>query len=152
LHHITVDRHLVQTCVEAASLVDGLERPDLLLVAALLHDIGKGDESDHSELGEGLARDIAGRLGFGPEDVAVAARLVRHHLLLVDVATHRDLEDLATLDEVAAAVGDPSTLALLAVLTEADARATGPQAWSPWRAQLVQTLVERVHARMVALV
>jgi [protein-PII] uridylyltransferase len=152
LHRYTVDRHLVQTCVEAAPLVGDVDRPDLLLVAALLHDVGKGDESDHSELGEVIAWDIAGRLGFSPEDVTVLARLVRQHLLLVDVATHRDLEDPATLDEVAAAVGDPSTLDLLAVLTEADARATGPQAWSPWRAQLVQTLVERVRTRMVAAV
>jgi [protein-PII] uridylyltransferase len=152
LHRFTVDRHLVQTCVEAGPLVDRVDRPDLLLVAALLHDIGKGDDVDHSEVGEVIAWDIAGRLGFGPEDVAVVARLVRQHLLLADVATHRDLEDPVTLDEVAVAVGDPSTLELLAVLTEADARATGAQAWSTWRAQLVQTLVERVSARMAVSV
>jgi [protein-PII] uridylyltransferase len=148
VHRYTVDRHLVQTCVEASMLISGVDRPDLLVVAALLHDIGKGDETDHSELGEVIAWDIAGRLGFAEHDTATIARLVRHHLLLVDVATHRDLEDPATAVLVAHSVGDAATLQLLAVLTEADAKATGPQAWSPWRAQLVATLVERVAAHL----
>jgi [protein-PII] uridylyltransferase len=149
VHQHTVDRHLVQTCVEAAALTRTVDRPDLLMMAALLHDIGKGDETDHSELGEVIAWDIAGRLGFTAEDVSVISRLVRHHLLLVTVATQRDLEDAATIDTVASAVGDPATLDLLAALTEADARATGAQAWSPWRAQLVGALVDRVRARLV---
>jgi [protein-PII] uridylyltransferase len=72
------------------------------------------------------------------------ARVVRHHLLLIDAATSRDLDDPSTIEAVALAVGDVSTLEVLAVLTEADALATGPKAWSPWRKQLVETLVEQV--------
>lgn len=148
VHRFTVDRHLVQTCVEAAPFVEQLDRPDLLLVAALLHDIGKGRPGDHSEVGEGIASSVARRLGFRDPDVAVIARLVRHHLLLVDAATSRDLDDPATVEDVAAAVVDVPTLELLAVLTEADALATGPKAWSPWRKQLVEALVERVRRHL----
>ena len=148
VHRFTVDRHLVQTCVEAAPQLAALDRPDLLVAAALTHDIGKGDEGDHSMVGERLAADIAARMGFRPDDVSVIARLVRHHLLLVEVATGSDLDDPRTAAEVAAAVEDAATLDLLAVLTEADALATGPQAWSPWRKQLVATLVERTRRHL----
>jgi [protein-PII] uridylyltransferase len=144
VHRWTVDRHLVQTCVELAPAAASSPRPDLLLVAALLHDIGKGDDGDHSEVGETIAHTIAGRMGFGAADAGLIATLVRHHLLLVTTATSRDLDDPATAHEVAAAVGDDVTIHLLAALTRADALATGPQAWSPWRAQLVRVLVERV--------
>ncbi len=148
VHRFTVDRHLVQTCVEAAAYVDQVDRPDLLVAAALLHDIGKGDSADHSEVGELIAGDIAGRVGYRAKDAATIARLVRHHLLLVDVATTHDLDDQRTAAAVAAAVVDVLTLDLLAVLTEADALATGPQAWSPWRKQLVDTLVERTRRHL----
>lgn len=141
VHRFTVDRHLVQTCVESAPQLDRLDRPDLLVAAALVHDIGKGEDSDHSETGALIAADIAGRMGFRARDVDVVGRLVRHHLLLVEVATSSDLDDPRTAAGVAAAVGDVSTLELLTALTEADALATGPQAWSPWRKQLVDTLV-----------
>jgi [protein-PII] uridylyltransferase len=143
VHRYTVDRHLVQTCVETAPRLSGLDRPDLLVTAAILHDIGKGDPaSDHSELGADLAGDIATRMGFRFRDVSVVSRLVRHHLLLVEVATTADLDDPRTAERVASAVEDVRALELLAVLTEADALATGPKAWSPWRKQLVDTLVE----------
>ena len=148
VHRFTVDRHQVQTCVEAAAYADQVDRPDLLVTAALLHDIGKGDDADHSEAGELISRDIAGRMGYHDRDAAVIARLVRHHLLLVDVATTQDLDDPRTAAAVALAVVDVSTLDLLAVLTEADALATGPKAWSPWRKQLVDTLVERTHRHL----
>lgn len=148
VHRFTVDRHLVQTCVEVAPRASGVDRPDLLVTAALLHDIGKGGDGDHSEVGEGLAAGIARRLGFREPDAAVIARLVRRHLLLVDAATSRDLDDPATIASVAAAVGDARVLDLLAILTEADALATGPAAWSPWRRQLVDTLVERTRRHL----
>jgi [protein-PII] uridylyltransferase len=148
VHRYTVDRHLVQTCVEAARFVSEVDRPDVLLVAALLHDIGKGFDGDHCEVGEPIATGIASRIGFRPDDAAVIGRLVRHHLLLIDAATTRDLDDPATVTCVADAVGDVGALDLLAVLTEADALATGPQAWSPWRKQLVDTLVERVRRHL----
>ncbi|WP_221500572.1 [protein-PII] uridylyltransferase [Streptomyces griseomycini] len=146
VHRWTVDRHLVETVVRASALARRVGRPDLLLVAALLHDIGKGWPGDHSVAGEVIARDVAARIGFDHHDVTVIAALVRHHLLLVETATRRDLDDPATVRAVAGAVGTQGTLELLHALTEADALATGPAAWSSWRASLVADLVKRVSA------
>ncbi|OAH14790.1 [protein-PII] uridylyltransferase [Streptomyces jeddahensis] len=146
VHTWTVDRHLVETAVRASALTRRVHRPDLLLVAALLHDIGKGWPGDHSVAGEIIARDVAARIGFDRADVAVLATLVRHHLLLIETATRRDLEDPATVRSVAEAVGSQGTLELLHALTEADALATGPAAWSSWRGSLVADLVKRVSA------
>ncbi|MFJ6570885.1 [protein-PII] uridylyltransferase [Streptomyces sp. NPDC091292] len=146
VHTWTVDRHLVETAVRASAFTRRVHRPDLLLVAALLHDIGKGWPGDHSVAGEIIARDVAARIGFDRADIAVLATLVRHHLLLVETATRRDLEDPATVKSVAEAVGSPGTLELLHALTEADALATGPAAWSSWRGSLVSDLVRRVAA------
>ncbi|MFD8491277.1 [protein-PII] uridylyltransferase, partial [Streptomyces sp. NPDC059712] len=144
VHLWTVDRHLIETAVRAAGFTRRVHRPDLLLVAALLHDIGKGWPGDHSVAGETIARDVAARIGFDRADAAVLATLVRHHLLLVETATRRDLDDPATVRSVAAAVGTERTLELLHALTEADALATGPAAWSSWRGSLVADLVKRV--------
>ncbi|MFJ3666658.1 [protein-PII] uridylyltransferase [Streptomyces sp. NPDC090106] len=146
VHIWTVDRHLIETAVRASEFTRRVHRPDLLLVAALLHDIGKGWPGDHSVAGEIIARDVAARIGFDREDVTVLSALVRHHLLLVDTATRRDLEDPETVRTVAEAVGTQSTLELLHALTEADALATGPAAWSSWRGSLVADLVKRVAA------
>ncbi|MET7697939.1 [protein-PII] uridylyltransferase [Streptomyces sp. NPDC005485] len=146
VHIWTVDRHLIETAVRASELTRRVGRPDLLLVASLLHDIGKGWPGDHSVAGEIIARDVAARIGFDRADVAVLATLVRHHLLLVETATRRDLEDPATVRSVAEAVGSQGTLELLHALTEADALATGPAAWSSWRGSLVADLVKRVAA------
>ncbi|MFE9612546.1 [protein-PII] uridylyltransferase [Streptomyces sp. NPDC006012] len=146
VHVWTVDRHLIETAVRASELTRRVGRPDLLLVAALLHDIGKGWPGDHSVAGEIIARDVAVRIGFDRADVGVLATLVRHHLLLVETATRRDLEDPATVRAVADTVGTAGTLELLHALTEADALATGPAAWSSWRGALVADLVKRVAA------
>ncbi|MDT0434927.1 MULTISPECIES: [protein-PII] uridylyltransferase [Streptomyces] len=146
VHVWTVDRHLIETAVRASEFTRRVSRPDLLLVAALLHDIGKGWPGDHSVAGEIIVRDVAARIGFDRADVAVLSTLVRHHLLLVETATRRDLDDPATVRAVADAVGGQSTLHLLHALTEADALATGPAAWSSWRGSLVADLVRRVAA------
>ncbi|WP_217141750.1 [protein-PII] uridylyltransferase [Streptomyces sp. AC627_RSS907] len=146
VHLWTVDRHLIETAVRASGFTRRVHRPDLLLVAALLHDIGKGWPGDHSVAGETIARDVAARIGFDRADATVLATLVRHHLLLVETATRRDLDDPATVRAVAEAVGTESTLELLHALTEADALATGPAAWSSWRGSLVADLVKRVSA------
>ncbi|MGW8727215.1 [protein-PII] uridylyltransferase [Streptomyces sp. NPDC055808] len=146
VHTWTVDRHLVETAVRASHLTRRVHRPDLLLVAALLHDIGKGWPGDHSVAGETIARDVATRIGFDPADVAVIATLVRHHLLLIETATRRDLDDPVTVRSVAEAVGSTGTLELLHALTEADALATGPAAWSSWRGSLVADLAGRASA------
>ena len=143
-HRFTVDRHLTETAAGAAGLAARVHRPDLLLLGAWLHDIGKGFRpGDHSETGVPVVEAVAGRMGFPPEDVAVLATLVRHHLLLAEAATRRDVQDPATVEMVAAAVGDTGVLELLHALTEADSLATGPAAWSPWKAGLVADLVDR---------
>lgn len=146
VHRYTVDRHLVETAVRASALTRRVQRPDLLLTAALLHDIGKGRPGDHAVVGETIAWETATRIGFGSGDAETVAALVRHHLLLVETATRRDLDDPQTIRSVAATVGDVARLELLHALTEADALATGPAAWSAWRATLVTDLVERVGA------
>jgi [protein-PII] uridylyltransferase len=148
VHRWTVDRHLVETAVRAAAMTRRVARPDLLLVAALLHDIGKGWPGDHSEAGEVIVRDVAARMGFGAEDTETLAVLVRHHLTLVDTATRRDPDDPATVEAITKAVGTLPELELLHALTEADALATGPAAWSSWRASLVDGLVARAAARL----
>ena len=142
-HRFTVDRHLCEAAANAAALVDRVERPDLLVVGTLLHDIGKGYEGDHTEVGIEMVGEIGPRMGFSAADTAVLQQLVRHHLLLPDVATRRDLSDDGTLAHVAAAVGDLETLRLLDALTEADSIATGRAAWGPWKQELVGVLVSR---------
>ena len=143
-HRYTVDRHLLEAAANAARLSRAVGRPDLLVTAALLHDLGKGYGGDHTEVGVVLARTIAARMGFGAADVTTLAALVEHHLLLPDVATRRDIDDPTTIARVAEAIGSEPRLRLLAALTEADGLATGSAAWGPWKAELVSQLVERV--------
>ena len=142
-HTYTVDRHLLEAAALAAELTDTVERPDLLLVGTLLHDIGKGFPGDHTTVGIDVVDRITTRMGFTPTDVDVLVDMVRQHLLLPDTATRRDLDDPTTIARVAQAVGNRLTLHLLAALTEADSRATGPSAWGAWKAGLVADLVER---------
>jgi [protein-PII] uridylyltransferase len=142
-HRFTVDRHLVEAAVGAAALAGRVRRPDLLVVGTLLHDIGKGRPGDHTAVGMDLVRVIGPRMGFRPAEVDTLVAMVQHHLLLPDVATRRDLDDPATIELVAKAVGDEGTLELLAALTEADSLATGPAAWGAWKAGLVADLVDR---------
>ncbi|MFC6153427.1 [protein-PII] uridylyltransferase [Nocardioides yefusunii] len=146
IHRFTVDRHVVETCVEASKLIRRVERPDLLMVTALLHDIGKGTGLDHSIAGEEKARSVALRMGFSEADAGVVATLVRWHLLLPSVATGRDLDDPVTLEEVTSRITTPVQLELLAALTEADSLAASAKAWSSWRARLVGGLVARAAA------
>lgn len=148
VHVWTVDRHLVETVARARIFTTRVARPDLLLVAALLHDIGKGRGGDHSVLGAELATQIGTRLGMWPCDVEMLSKLVTHHLLLSKVATRHDLTDPQTVAEVSVALGgDPVVLDVLYALTEADALATGPTVWNDWKASLVGDLVRR--CRMV---
>ena len=142
-HTYTVDRHLLEAAALAAELTDTVERPDLLLVGTLLHDIGKGFPGDHTAVGMEVVERIRDAYGLRPADVEVLVDLVRHHLLLPDAATRRDLDDPTTIARVARAAGNRLTLHLLAALTEADSRATGPSAWGPWKAGLVAELVAR---------
>ena len=148
IHRFTVDRHVVETCMEASSMIRRVDRPDVLMVAALLHDIGKGSLTEHSVAGEPVAREIATRMGFDAEGVDLIAQLVRWHLLLAETATTRDPDDPATVQAVAGKVRTRQALDLLTVLTEADARAASPKAWSSWRAGLILDLSRRTAAAL----
>ena len=146
LHEYTVDRHLIECVLQSQAFVRKVDRPDLLLVAALLHDIGKCQEGDHSEIGAHMTRVIAPRIGFDLEDTEVLERLVLHHLLLPDIATKRDLDDPDVISGVAEAVKDSRTLELLLALSVSDSRATGPSLRSKWRESLLSDLARRVGA------
>ncbi len=143
-HRFTVDRHLCETVANAAELADRVDRPDLLVMGALLHDIGKGADGDHVEVGLPLAAVMATRMGFTAEDIATLQVMVEHHLLLPDIATRRDLSDDGTIQYVADRVGSLPNLRLLHALTIADSLATGSAAWGPWKEELVGVLVDRV--------
>jgi [protein-PII] uridylyltransferase len=145
-HRFTVDRHLLEAASNAAALAGSVDRPDLLVIGALLHDIGKGYPGDHTTVGVDLVTDIAARMGFSRKDADALVAMVRHHLLLPDAATRRDLDDPVTVQRVAEAVGDTLTLTLLGALAEADGLATGTSAWGPWKAGLVADLVNRTAA------
>ena len=146
LHTYTVDRHLAEAAARAATLTREVARPDLLLLAALLHDMGKGWPGDHSVTGEVVARDVVRRMGLPAPDVELVASAVRLHLLLPMVATRRDLDDPVTVTQVATAVGSRVLLEMLHALAIADGLATGPAAWNDWKATLVADLVRRVEA------
>lgn len=147
-HTFTVDRHLIEAGVAAGRLRRQVARPDLLIISALLHDIGKGLQGDHSHEGASIARGIAMRMGLSDADVETIVRLVDNHLLLVDTATRRDVSDPKTVKDVATALVDTNTLELLRVLTEADSKATGPAAWSHWKEELLDKLFQATEAYM----
>jgi [protein-PII] uridylyltransferase len=126
-----------------------VSRPDLLLLAAIFHDIGKGLPGDHSTVGAELIPAWLARLGVDKPGVETVRTLVLHHLLLSETAAHRDPDDPATIAKVVDALGTEApagVLDLLHALTEADATAAGPMAWSSWKAGQVRYLVERVRS------
>src|SRR5882757_5541211 len=144
VHIWTVDRHLVETVSRASAFTTRVSRPDLLVLGALVHDIGKGRGGDHSVIGADLATQIGTRLGMWPSDVEVLSKIVRYHLLLPETATRRDLQDPKTIEAVVNALdGDSVLLELLQVLAEADSLATGPGVWGDWKSSLIGDLVRR---------
>ncbi|MCK9293658.1 MAG: [protein-PII] uridylyltransferase [Desulfobulbaceae bacterium] len=150
-HVFTVDRHLLQT-VEEVNQLRSLEHPlfitvpspYILFLAALLHDIGKGYGKNHAEYGAELANDIGKRLGMPEADINCLTFLVREHLFLAEIAQRRDLEDEGLILRCAKQLNDPDRLTMLYLLTIADAKATGPSAWSDWKAALLLELYLKV--------
>lgn len=156
-HQHTVDRHSCLTVRELGRLAAGwgpegalgeavaADLPDLdpLLLAGLLHDLGKGLPGDHTATGAELARRVAERAGLAPDVADTVAFLVRHHLLLARTATRRDLDDDAVVRQLADLVAEPDRLRMLYLLTVADSLATGESAWTDWKAVLVRELFLR---------
>lgn len=152
-HEHPVDTHLWRTVDEMRRLIDGrdewyatiaaeLDDRAHLLLAAWLHDIGKGRDGDHSTVGAELTLSLAERIGLPAGEQL--AKLVRIHLLLSATATRRDTNDPAVIAEVAAACEDLATLRSLYLLSVADARATGRTMWSDWKSTLLRNLFVRL--------
>ncbi len=154
LYHIyTVDRHQIQTVAELyklrateAELFALLSTPHLLYLAALLHDIGKGHHTDHSVLGAELINNVGQRMGLDEEERSGLAFLVRQHLFLPENALRRDLEDQDFIRDTAGLIGDTERLIMLYLLSIADSKATGPSAWSDWKATLLAELFFKVRS------
>jgi [protein-PII] uridylyltransferase len=157
-HRFTVDGHSFIAVREIDRVVaeDPLARAaaddagdiNALYLGTLLHDVGKGSGRDHSIAGEETARRVAARMGLDEAMTEEVAMLVRHHLLLPDTATRRDLDDGAVIGAVADRVGSARKLRLLYVLACADGRATGPESWTSWKAALVAELYTKVLAAL----
>ncbi len=148
-HRFTVDRHLCEAAAEAVKLIERVDRPDLLVLGAFLHDIGKGYPGDHTVVGIPMVGQIAKRMGFPSDDVAILQLLVREHLLLPDTATRRDLSDVSIIKNVAEKVETVEALNLLSALTEADSIATSKHAWSPWKKGLLNDLQRRTEQYLI---
>jgi [protein-PII] uridylyltransferase len=155
LHTFDLDTHGIQAVCELVAIAggsDGAARealfeeqpdPDVLLLGTFLHDVGKAWPGDHSDVGAPIVARWVTDMGFGAGRAGVASRLVRHHLLLPDVATRRDIDDPDEVRAVARAAGDIGLLDGLYLLALADSRATGPSAHSPWK----DGLIAELHAR-----
>jgi [protein-PII] uridylyltransferase len=130
----------------ASRLAAEITRPPVLFMAVLLHDIGKGwpgpreGRKNHSEVGAELCARILPRLGFAPEDIAEARRLVADHLLMYQVATRRDLQDVSVVAEFAGRVGGHEGLRNLYLVTIADLSTTSPSAMTTWKARMLEEL------------
>ena len=154
-HVYTVDEHTIQ----AIGLLAKIERGELkkehpvssevihkissrraLYLAVLFHDIAKGRGGDHSVLGARVAKRVCPRLGLDPEESETVEWLVAEHLIMSDVAQKRDLNDPKTIDDFVEKVQSPERLRLLLCLTVVDMRATGPNVWNNWKAQLLREL------------
>jgi [protein-PII] uridylyltransferase len=152
-HIYTVDRHLLQAVAELHRVL--AEEPEIaelvqtgrpLYLAALLHDIGKRSGRDHSDYGAELAAEIGRRLCLEDEEIDTLSFLIRYHLFIPENALRRDLEDPAFIKRCADTITNVEHLAMLYLLSVADSRATGPSAWSDWKAQLMRDMYLKLKA------
>ncbi|MGK7297282.1 MAG: [protein-PII] uridylyltransferase [Candidatus Wenzhouxiangella sp. M2_3B_020] len=155
-HVYTVDQHILfvvrnlrriangkypEQFANASERFDRIERPEVLYLAALFHDIAKGRGGDHSELGADDARAFVDRVEMPPEDRDLVCWLVENHLLMSMTAQRRDISDPAVIDGFAEAAGNPRRLEHLYVLTVADIAATRPKLWNSWKDSLLRELL-----------
>lgn len=134
---------------EGAALVfNEVEKPELLMLGMLLHDIGKAKGHGHVAKGVPLARELTARLGLPAEDAEAVVFLVAHHLTMSHIAQRRDIDDPKTVADFAATVGDPQRLRMLYLLTYADMRAVGPGVLTGWQARILHELYARTLARL----
>jgi [protein-PII] uridylyltransferase len=127
-------------CPLLTSLIREIEKPEILFLTALLHDIGKGMEGDHSLIGAELAKGIGGRMGLSSEEKELIHFLVGHHLFMLETAFRRDLHDEQAIDRFAHQVKNLNQLKMLYFLTFADIKAVGPEAWTDWKNSLLMEL------------
>ena len=154
-HVYTVDQHIMQVIRNlrrfsmpeyaheypfCTRLFSSLDRPWLLYIAALFHDIAKGRGGDHSEKGMADAREFCVDHGLSEEDTELVVFLVKHHLNMSAVAQKQDLADPDTIRDFAAIVGDQRHLTALYLLTVADIRGTSPKVWNLWKGKLLEDL------------
>ncbi len=154
-HVYTVDEHTLRVLRNMARFADPaaraefplgceiwvkLPKPEVLLLAALFHDIAKGRGGDHSVLGEQDAREFCTRLGLPPGDVGRVAWLVRHHLLMSTTAQRQDITDPEVVHRFAEVAGDRDRLGQLYLLTIADIIGTSPRLWNSWKDRLLADL------------
>ena len=127
-----------------AGLISGLERPELLFLALLLHDTGKGLEgADHVHGSLQLAASATERMQLSDEDAATVCFLIGHHLEISSTMRRRDIYDPATVRELAAKIGTPERLKMLTLMTLADIKAVNPEALTPWKAENLWRLYAR---------
>ncbi|HEX9711801.1 MAG TPA: [protein-PII] uridylyltransferase [Actinomycetota bacterium] len=154
-HRFTVDAHVFHTVAAMVRLAGSDEQLvrdvwedlgdlDGALLAALLHDIGKGTEEDHSVRGERMALAMLDRMGITDPRRGTVVWLVRNHLLLAETATRRDINDEILVVDLAERIGDVERARMLFLLSVADGVATGPTAWGSWKAALVAELFTKV--------
>jgi [protein-PII] uridylyltransferase len=161
IYHIyTVDIHSLFAVDEIAKLLRGehsetlplltelareVDKRELLMLAVLLHDIGKGGGGGHADRGAALAPTIARRMGLSREDSERLDFLIRNHLLFAHIAQRRDLHDEKMIIQFARQMGKSEHLKMLYLLTYADIRAVGPDVWTEWKALLLQELYEKAY-------
>ena len=132
----------------AAQVFNEVEKPELLMLGMLLHDIGKARGHGHVAKGIPLVRELTARIGLPPEDAGMVEFLVAHHLTMSHIAQRRDIDDPKTIETFAETVVDPQRLRMLYLLTYADMRAVGPGVLTGWQARILHELYARTLARL----